>query len=115
MKKFIEIVRDSDSWTESRRSWAGGTIGEKKMMNLDLEKDKSVFKLVIRVAQWDVLMKEFVAEVVSNGVWWCLITVGTGAGCGEGMVVGARRSGRRTLTDDGYSISALQHMLAPAS
>jgi hypothetical protein len=63
-------------------------------------------------------MKGFVAknaEVVSNGSWWCSVTVRTGAGYGEGMVVGAQRSGRRMLTDDGYSMSALQHMLAAAS
>ena len=98
---------------------AGGAYWGGGMMNLAFkEKDKSVFKLVICIAQWDVLMRRFVvkhAKVVSNGSWWSPITVRTGAGCGQGMVVGAQRSGRRTLIGDGYSMSSLQQTLAAAS
>ena len=69
-----------------------------------------ILRLGGSVAQWDVLMKGFEAknaEVVSNWSSWCSITASTGVGSGEGMAVGAQRSGRRMLADDSYSMSAL--------
>jgi hypothetical protein len=64
-----ENVRELDSWTGSRRS-CGRALGE-KMVNSTFEKEgKSIFKLEICVAKWDVLMKGYFVKdpgVVSSG------------------------------------------------
>jgi hypothetical protein len=98
LDEFRRIFSDSPSSSEVLEVW--------------------ILRLGGSVSQWDVLMKGFVAknaEVVRNWSSWCSITASNGVGSGEGMVVGAQRSGRRMLADDSYSMSALQHMLAAAS
>jgi hypothetical protein len=68
-------------------------------MNLALELDKSVFKTGNLCCTVECVDKGgFVVqntEVVSNGSWWCSITVRTGAGCGEGMVAEGPREADR--------------------